>query len=138
MQTNKFYEGLEAVVYIAVHAGADAVSSKDICAAQGSLPRHLEPVMQALVKHGVLKGTKGPKGGYTLAREKRKITAGEVYRAFLVDKKEDKPSEIKRKVINPLDKEVKAAMLDKLDSVTLEDLCKGFIPGKSKADVFNI
>ena len=27
-------------------------------------PRHLEPVLQALVRHGILKGIRGPRGGY--------------------------------------------------------------------------
>ena len=33
-------------------------------------PRHLEPVLQALVRHGILKGIRGPRGGYELARER--------------------------------------------------------------------
>ena len=51
-------------------------------AARHSLPaRHLEPVLQALVRMGILKGIRGPRGGYELARERRRITADEILRA---------------------------------------------------------
>jgi len=35
-------------------------------------------VLQALVRHGILKGTRGPRGGYELAREQRRITADDI------------------------------------------------------------
>ncbi len=44
-------------------------------------PRHLEPVLQALVRDGILKGIRGPHGGYELARERKKITAEDILRA---------------------------------------------------------
>ena len=44
-------------------------------------PRHLEPVLQALVRHGILKGVRGPRGGYELAREQRRISADDILRA---------------------------------------------------------
>ena len=44
-------------------------------------PRHLEPVLQALVRHGILKGIRGPRGGYELAREQHRITADDILRA---------------------------------------------------------
>ena len=43
--------------------------------------RHLEPVLQALVREGILKGIRGPRGGYELARERRRITADDILRA---------------------------------------------------------
>jgi Rrf2 family protein len=47
-----------------------------------SLPaRHLEPVLQALVREGVLRGIGGPRGGYELGRERSRITAEEIVRA---------------------------------------------------------
>jgi Rrf2 family protein len=44
-------------------------------------PRHLEPVLQALVRDGILKGIRGPHGGYELARERNRITADDILRA---------------------------------------------------------
>ena len=65
---------LEAVLDVAYNARPDPVQSKDITRRQGIPQRYLEQVMQQLVHKGILKGVRGPRGGYTLARERRKIT----------------------------------------------------------------
>jgi len=36
--------------------------------------------MQALVRAGILKGVRGPRGGTVWPRERRRITAGEIVR----------------------------------------------------------
>ncbi|MEO0958746.1 MAG: Rrf2 family transcriptional regulator, partial [Pseudomonadota bacterium] len=71
---------LEAVLDVAYNARPDPVQSKDITSRQGVPQRYLEHVMQQFVHHGILKGVRGPKGGYTLARERRRITVGDVVR----------------------------------------------------------
>ena len=38
-------------------------------------------MLQALVRVGILKGIRGPRGGYELARERRRITADDILRA---------------------------------------------------------
>jgi uncharacterized protein YjbJ (UPF0337 family) len=38
-------------------------------------------LLQALVHHGILKSNRGPRGGYELAREQRRITADDILRA---------------------------------------------------------
>jgi Rrf2 family protein len=51
-------------------------------AARHRLPRrHLEPVLQALAREGILKGMRGPGGGSELAGEPRDITAAQIVRA---------------------------------------------------------
>ena len=42
----------------------------------GWRPRHLETLLQELVRARILKGTRGPRGGYELARERRRISVG--------------------------------------------------------------
>ena len=74
----KLMYALEAVVDIAHNARPDPVQSKAVTRRQGIPHRYLEQVMQHLVHTGILKGVRGPKGGYTLARERRRITVGEV------------------------------------------------------------
>jgi Rrf2 family iron-sulfur cluster assembly transcriptional regulator len=70
-----------AVVDVALHQRERPVSAKAL-AERHSLPaRHLEPVLQALVRMGILKGIRGPRGGYELARERADITAHEIVRA---------------------------------------------------------
>lgn len=72
---------IAAVIDVAIHARGKPVSAK-MLAARHSLPaRHLEPVLQALVRVGILKGIRGPRGGYELARERRRITADDILRA---------------------------------------------------------
>ena len=39
------------------------------------------PVLQALVHEGILKGVRGPRGGYELGRDQGAITADEILRA---------------------------------------------------------
>jgi len=70
-----------AVTDIALNARGRPVAAKALATRHGLSPRHLEPVLQALVRHGILKGTRGPRGGYELAREKGRITADNILRA---------------------------------------------------------
>ena len=37
-------------------------------------------MLQQLVRAGILAGVRGPRGGYRLARERRRITIGEIVR----------------------------------------------------------
>ena len=72
---------IAAVTDVAVYSRGRPVSAK-VLAARHALPaRHLEPVLQALVREGILKGIRGPHGGYQLARDRRRITADEILRA---------------------------------------------------------
>ena len=70
-----------AVIDVAMQAQGQPISAKALAARHGLPPRHLEPVLQALVRHGILKGVRGPRGGYELAREQRRITADDILRA---------------------------------------------------------
>jgi Rrf2 family protein len=72
---------IAAVIDIAVNARDHPVSAKALATRHGLPPRHLEPVLQALVHHGILKGIRGPRGGYELGRESHRITADEILRA---------------------------------------------------------
>jgi Rrf2 family transcriptional regulator, iron-sulfur cluster assembly transcription factor len=72
---------IAAVIDIALNARGRPVAAKSLATRHRLPPRHLEPVLQALVRHGILKGTRGPRGGYELAREKSRITADDILRA---------------------------------------------------------
>jgi Rrf2 family protein len=61
---------LEAVIDIAYNARPEPVQAKEITSRQGVPQRYLEQVMQQLVRAGVLRGVRGPRGGYRLARER--------------------------------------------------------------------
>lgn len=72
---------IAAVVDIALHSKSRPVSAKALAARHALPPRHLEPVLQALVRDGILRGIRGPRGGYELARERKRITADDILRA---------------------------------------------------------
>jgi Rrf2 family protein len=119
---------LEAVLDVAFNARPNPVQSKDITERQGIQSRYLEQVLQFLVKRGILKGVRGPKGGYTLARERRRITLGDVLRVVEEleheDDKMDSVSELGERVIQPIWAKFHNEMLLQLDQITLEDLCE--------------
>jgi Rrf2 family protein len=72
---------IAAVIDVALNARGQPVAAKALANRHRLPPRHLEPVLQALVRHRVLKGIRGPRGGYELAREPRRITAHDILRA---------------------------------------------------------
>ena len=115
---------LEAVLDIAYNARPDPVQSKDITKRLVIPQRYLEQVMQQLVHEGVLKGVRGPKGGYTLARERRRITVAEIVRLVDAADDDDGPiSDLGLRVAQPLWRDAQEAVLKELEGVTMQDLC---------------
>ena len=72
---------IAAVIDVALHSGARPVSAKALAARHALPPRHLEPVLQALVRSGILRGIRGPQGGYEMARDQSAITAEDILTA---------------------------------------------------------
>jgi Rrf2 family iron-sulfur cluster assembly transcriptional regulator len=72
---------IAAVIDVALNARERPVSARALATRHKLPPRHLEPVLQALVRDGILKGIRGPHGGYALAREGKRISAEDVVRA---------------------------------------------------------
>jgi len=118
---------LEAVIDIAYNARPEPVQAREITARQGVPQRYLEQVMQQLVRAGILKGVRGPRGGYRLARERRRISVGEVIRiATSFDSDGDGlpgSSELGRRVVMPIIASLQEEVMQKLDRITIEDLC---------------
>jgi Rrf2 family protein len=120
---------LEAVIDIAFNARPEPVQAKEITARQGVPQRYLEQVMQQLVRAGILKGVRGPRGGYRLARERRRITVGEIVRVVRTLESGDDPLEgetgsmLGRQVVRPLWAELQEELMKRLDNVTIEELC---------------
>ncbi|MHA1600125.1 MAG: RrF2 family transcriptional regulator [Alphaproteobacteria bacterium] len=120
---------IEAVVDIAYHAGSEPVRSNDISRRQGIPRRALDQVLQELVHKGILGGQRGPRGGYRLARERRRITVGDIMRVVGALESATDPvdeadgSDIAVKVIRPLWNDLQHEIMDRLDALTVEDLC---------------
>jgi Rrf2 family transcriptional regulator, iron-sulfur cluster assembly transcription factor len=120
---------IAAVVDIALHARPSPVAAKYLAARHNLPPRHLETMLQALVKAGILKGVRGPRGGYEIARERRRITAGDIVRAAMATTGEDAmppipESQLVDVVVGPMVEKAGAAFLKELDAVTVDDLCR--------------
>src|SRR5262245_50793185 len=85
-------------------------------------PRHLEPVLQTLVRHGILKGTHGPHGGYDLAREGRHITADDILRIVGTIKNNNEPplprSMLLKQVVLPAMKQAEQAFSKALADIS--------------------
>ncbi|WP_297298407.1 Rrf2 family transcriptional regulator [uncultured Methylovirgula sp.] len=116
---------LAAVVDIAIHARPQPVAAKLLAARLDLPPRHLETLLQALVRAEILKGVRGPRGGYELARERRRITAAEVVSAIKSDGEEDAPrNAFVENVIQPVITKAGKAFLADLEGVTIDDICR--------------
>ncbi len=120
---------IAAVVDIALHARPSPVAAKALAGRHNLPPRHLETVLQALVRQGILKGVRGPRGGYSLARERRRITAGDIVRAAMTVTGEDSlpplpESRLVDAVVEPAVQRAVEAFLTELDGVTVDELCR--------------
>lgn len=81
LMSRKGILAIAAVIDIALNSEVRPVSAKALASRHGLPPRHLEPVLQALVHEGILRGVRGPRGGYELGRNTDSITANEILRA---------------------------------------------------------
>lgn len=127
MSTNKFAEALDAILYIALKSGEKPVPSKEICAFHGLQPRHLEPLLQKFVHSNILRGSRGPKGGYSLAIEKRKIMLSDIYnivREFEATSLTaiSLPNEIQQYATIPLIHDMQNNIVNYLENTSIEDL----------------
>ncbi|HYE50564.1 MAG TPA: Rrf2 family transcriptional regulator [Azospirillaceae bacterium] len=127
--SKKLMFAIEVVLDIAYNAGSEPVQSGEITARQGIPKRYLEQVLQALVRAGILSGVRGPRGGYRLARERRRISVGEIVRVVRALEQATDPVEepigstLGRKVVRPLWTELQEDCMRRLEETTIEDLC---------------
>jgi Rrf2 family protein len=118
---------IAAVIDVAINGRSRPVAAKALAARHKLPPRHLEPVLQALVREGILKGVRGPHGGYALAREHKRITAEDVLRA--ADSSDDggmplPVSTLVNDVVRPALGEAERSFSAALRRITIEDLVR--------------
>ncbi|NQU60074.1 MAG: Rrf2 family transcriptional regulator [Rhodospirillales bacterium] len=127
--SKKMLFAIEAVLDIAYHAGAEPVQSREITRRQGIPRRYLEQALQHLVRQNILVGVRGPRGGYRLARERRRITIGDIVRVVrdmeansaLIE--ETPGSALGHEVVRPLWVELQKDVMRRLNETTVDDLC---------------
>ena len=126
----KLIFAIEAVLDIAYNARGEPVQSADITERQGIPKRYLEQVLQTLVRGKILSGTRGPRGGYLLARERRRITVGDIVRTVRAnetaacDDYEHEGSMLGEQVVWPMWRTMTQICFDHLDGITIEELCE--------------
>ena len=117
---------LEAVIDVALHARPDPVQARDITQRQNVPQRYLEQIMQALVRADILRGLRGPRGGYRLARERRRISAGEIVRVIAeMDSDENGATEnrIGAGATAAICQELENELMSRLDNISIAELC---------------
>lgn len=126
--SKKIIYAIEAVIDVAYYSGINPVQNLDIAKRQGIPKRYLEQTLQSLVKHNILIGSRGPKGGYRLARERRKIKLSEIINSIEEKNKNIKekktPSQISEKIINPIMVDIAKASYNSLEKISIDDLFK--------------
>ena len=119
---------IAAVIDVALHAHGQPVAATALATRHRLSPRHLEPVLQALVRHGILKGVRGPRGGYELAREQRRISADDILRAAETVEDKGKParhqSDLLNRVVMPAVAQAEEAFSVTLSRINVEDLVR--------------
>ena len=118
---------IAAVVDVALNARERPVSARKLAARHNLPPRHLEPVLQALVHEGIFNGVRGPRGGYELAREKKRISVADILRAAgsVEDGDDVAPgSRILEQAVLPAIAEAERAFTAALARLSLDDLAK--------------
>src|SRR6202047_1910408 len=116
-----------AVIDVAMQDHGQPISAKTLAARHGLPPRHLEPVLQALVRCGILKGIRGPRGGYELARDRRRVTANDILRAAGTVEDNDMAhagSELLNKVVLPALANAEQEFGVALARINIEDLAR--------------
>jgi Rrf2 family iron-sulfur cluster assembly transcriptional regulator len=117
------------VVDVALHCTKAPVAAKALAARHKLPARHLETLLQGLVHARILKGVRGPRGGYELARERRRITVGEIVRIAMSLSTADPDdlgahSVLLERVIEPAVSTAGETFLGNLDSITVEQMCE--------------
>jgi Rrf2 family cysteine metabolism transcriptional repressor len=72
---------LRALLDVAFHEQEGPVSRSDIAARQGISADYIAQLFRSLASAGLVKGVKGPGGGYVLGREPAAIRVGDIVRA---------------------------------------------------------
>ncbi|MCF6138051.1 cysteine metabolism transcriptional regulator CymR [Pseudalkalibacillus berkeleyi] len=114
--------GLTIMIALAKKYGEGPISLKSIAKDHGLSEHYLEQLVGPLRNAGLVKSIRGAYGGYTLAREADKITAGDIIRVLegpitpveIMDDEEPAKRDLWIKI--------RDAVKDVLDNTTLDDL----------------
>ena len=115
---------IEAVLDIALNAGVNPVQNVAVAKRQGIPKRYLEQTLQILVKNNILVASRGPRGGYRLARERRKIKILDIIKSVTAEKEVSElyKSNISKIIIQPLINKFLEESMVYLNKISVEDI----------------
>ncbi|MFZ4540776.1 MAG: RrF2 family transcriptional regulator [Rickettsiales bacterium] len=123
--SKKIFYAIEAVLFIAYNAKAGPIAGNNVAAAQNLPTRYLEPIMQKLVRAGILRGVRGPAGGYVLGRERRRITLADI--CDTIGNTSSLPQAatgLGKKILRPVSSELIDQWHTQLANVSIATLCE--------------
>ncbi|HEX5211272.1 MAG TPA: Rrf2 family transcriptional regulator [Pseudolabrys sp.] len=119
---------IAAVIDVAINARGRPVSAKALAQRHKLPPRHLEPVLQALVRDGILRGVRGPHGGYELARAQRSVSVEDILRSVNTAEDSGYPalpqSMLANAVVRPALVEAERSFSAALAHISVEDMAE--------------
>lgn len=74
--------GMQALVELALASGRGPISAARIAKRQELSVAYLEQLLHRLKRQGVVTSVRGPRGGYVLAKDPRRITMAEIVRVL--------------------------------------------------------
>ena len=122
---------MRALFDLAYHGGGQSTQIKDICKRQKLSQRYLEQIFHKILKAGLLKGKRGPRGGYTLSKDPSEITVLDIINATqgpivpvpCLNEKKRNCEVFPVCVTWHIWKETQNLLMNYFDSVTIADLC---------------
>lgn len=121
--------GVRALVDIAANSNGGPIMLKDIARRQGISAQYLEHLVAPLIRAGVLRSVRGPRGGIVLAVPPEQVTVGRVIQVLEgsvapVECVDDPGicARSERCAARDVWSDIKAAVTGVLESVTLKDL----------------
>lgn len=121
---------IEAVLYIAIDGARGPVQSRAVTQRQGIPERYLEQALQRLVRVGILRGVRGPRGGYLLSRPAERISLGEIAGVVRAMEQAAEPaeagpaSELGQTIVLPMFETLDAEIMERLDRISIADLAR--------------
>ena len=71
---------IRSLIYFAHHPEKDSVTAKQVSRETKVPPAYVAKIFQCLSRSGILTSRRGPRGGYVLAKEPRRVTVSDVVR----------------------------------------------------------
>ena len=136
---------ISQAVLLAFHAMAELAkrpearqTTGDLAARLNLSAAHLAKIMQKLTRAGLLQSTRGPSGGFSLARDPAAIRMQDIYAAIEGDPRADTGPFITRRwgkgdcVFGTMLADVSSAISRYLEGTSLSDAARGYIPATLK------